>query len=149
MAVTIRPLGIEALDLLAELHRRCFTEPWDAETFAKLLTQPQTWALGADTEGGPVGFVLLRAAADQGEILSIGVVLEARGAGCGSLLMDAALQRLEEAGAASAFLEVADHNTEARSLYARHGFEQCGRRPRCSDRAEARGTGALILKRAS
>ena len=66
MAVTIRPLGIEAPDLLAELHRRCFAVPWDAETFAKLLTQPRTWALGADTADEPVGFVLLRAAADQG-----------------------------------------------------------------------------------
>ncbi len=148
MAVTIRPLGIEALDLLAELHRRCFAKPWDAETFAMLLTQPRTWALGADAEGGPVGFVLLRAAADQGEILSIGVVPEARGAGRGSLLMDAALQRLAEAGAASAFLEVADDNADARTLYARLGFEEYGRRPGYYDRAGERRTDALILRRA-
>ena len=95
-----------------------------------------------------MGFVLLRAAADQGVILSIGVVPAARGAGRGSLLMDAALRRLAEAGAASAFLEVADDNADARTLYARLGFEGCGRRPAIYDRAGERRTDALILKRA-
>ena len=76
------------------------------------------------------------------------MIPEARGAGRGSLLMDAALQRLAEAGAASAFLEVADDNADARTLYVRLGFEEYGRRPGYYDRAGERRTDALILRRA-
>ncbi len=74
--------------------------------------------------------IMARVAADELEILTLGVspVLRRRGRGR-ALLHDAARRGWDE-GARTAFLEVAEANRPARRLYAGAGFGEVGRRRR-------------------
>lgn len=126
--IGIQPAGATAVALVAELHAACFAEPWDGAAVARLLAMPGAYALIAVRDGDPVGFVIARQAADEVEIVSLGVRPDARRCGAAMTLMRAAMERA--AGAASCFLEVAEGNAAARSLYLRLGFAQVGRRPR-------------------
>jgi ribosomal-protein-alanine N-acetyltransferase len=126
--IAIVPAGATATPVLAALHAGCFAAAWDAPAIARLLATPGAFALIAQADGVPVGFVIARQAADELEIVSIGVLPPARRAGAARALLQAAFARA--AGAATCFLEVAEGNAAARALYLRLGFAQAGRRPR-------------------
>jgi ribosomal-protein-alanine N-acetyltransferase len=86
--------------------------------------------------------LLARVAADEAEILTIGVAPEARRLGVGRGLLAAAMRRAASAGAAAMFLEVASTNTPARALYENAGFVRVGRRARYYPN----GGDALVLR---
>ena len=132
MTALVRPATDPAQ--VARIHARCFTEPWD---MAATLATPGSFALVT----GDKGFVLCRAAADECEILSIGVVAESRGQGLGARLLAAAIDAARTRGAARLFLEVAEDNAAARALYDRAGFALVARRTGYY----AAGTDALVL----
>jgi [ribosomal protein S18]-alanine N-acetyltransferase len=82
-------------------------------------------------------------AGDEAEILTFGVVPEARRRGHGGSLLREAIGAARAKGAGAMFLEVAAGNAPALALYAREGFAEVGRRRRYySD-----GADALVLKR--
>jgi ribosomal-protein-alanine N-acetyltransferase len=115
---------------LAALHARLGgPRPWRADEYARLLADPAAGVFGLHRRGRLVGLAVVRVAADEGEILTIGVEPESRGRGHGRRLLAAALDWAGAAGAARIFLEVAHDNAAARSLYRRLGFETAGRRP--------------------
>lgn len=134
----IRPIdraaGPDGAALLAALHAESFADPdvtgpaWDAASFAALLALPGTSALIAARGADPLGLLLLRAVADEAEILTLGVRPSARRAGVAAGLVSAALRRCREAGAARLFLEVAETNRPAQELYRAAGFVAVGRR---------------------
>ena len=132
---------------LAALHALCFPEdPWDAGLLARLLAMPGVIGLivAGARDASPEGFVLVRVAADEAEILTIGVVPAARGRGLGARLLAAAAARAAAAGAASLFLEVAEDNLPGRALYAHHGFATVGRRPAYYARPGGAAVAALV-----
>ncbi|MEO1722802.1 MAG: GNAT family N-acetyltransferase [Pseudomonadota bacterium] len=90
---------------------------------------------------------VLRFAADEAEILTIGVVPSARRSGLGRALLNAALAIAEGSGAASVFLEVAEDNTAARTLYDDTWFVEVGRRASYYLRRDGSRVDALILRR--
>jgi ribosomal-protein-alanine N-acetyltransferase len=138
--------------VVAALQRACFDDAWSDDSIATLLSQPGVFGVlacnvveePAETElmpsgfpssfpsgfpsGFPLGFVLCRVAADESEILSLGVLPEARRRGIGTELMEAAMVTASERGAARIFLEVAASNDQARALYGSLGFDERGRR---------------------
>ncbi|MFO1060154.1 MAG: GNAT family N-acetyltransferase [Dongiaceae bacterium] len=130
----IRPVGPFDLELLAALHAACFDDAWSARSIGAMLATPGAFGLlagagdGAADEG-PAGFILLRAAADEAEILSLAVLPAARRRGVGRQLLAEAIDRLVEAGVRRLVLEVAENNAAARGLYAGAGFAEVGRRP--------------------
>lgn len=132
----VTPLGPEGAALLAAIHGEAFDPavsgaPWAENAFADLLALPGTLALVAGAEDGePLGFVLLRTAADEAEILTLATRPQARRRGVGCLLLDAAGRAALDAGAATLFLEVAETNAPALALYAGFGFSAVGRRKR-------------------
>ena len=132
MSPPVRPATDPAQ--VARIHARCFTEPW---YMAATLATPGSFALIV----GNMGFVLCRAAADECEILSIGVAPESRGQGLGTRLLVAAASEARALGAARMFLEVAEDNAAARALYSKGGFETVARRVGYY----AAGTDALVL----
>lgn len=126
---------------LAALHAAAFPpdQAWSADTIALLLALPG--AFGLWREGA--GLVLARMAGDEAEILTFGVVPEARRRGHGGALLREAIGAARAKGAGAMFLEVAAGNAPALALYAREGFAEVGRRRRYySD-----GADALVLKR--
>lgn len=116
-------------EVLAALHAQCFDQGWSAESVAELLAMPGALALLAElTPAQPVGFVMVRRAADVSEILTLGVIGRYRRSGIAQELIAEAARMLAEQGARSLHIEVAHSNTAALKLYEKLGFRHTGRR---------------------
>lgn len=100
-----------------------------AGTFALVAEwTPEIARESAAPDRAPVGLVLFRVAADEAEILTLGVIPEVRRAGVGRALLEAALENARTLGAAALFLEVAADNAAAIALYQQAGFGAVGSR---------------------
>ncbi|MBU1324230.1 MAG: GNAT family N-acetyltransferase [Alphaproteobacteria bacterium] len=128
------------LDALAALHAEAFDAPWDAAALRSLVDRP-----GAVLELAPDGFVLVQVAGDEAEVLTLAVRPPARRRGLARALMTRASAEAAARGAGRLFLEVAEDNAAARSLYASLGFGEVGRRPRYYARPGGVGIDALLL----
>jgi ribosomal-protein-alanine N-acetyltransferase len=142
---------IDEANVLADIHRGAFARTWSEDDFAALLTDRCVFALGVRRipvfgELRLVGFVLIRTAADEAEILTIAVSRAYRGRGYGRLLMEEALRRLYRDRIAACFLEVDRDNPPAVSLYRSLGFVVAGERRRYyADPHSGDGT-ALVMR---
>lgn len=125
---------------LAELHAAAFAAPWDVAAFEALLGQAGVFVIEE-----PDGFILLRAVADEAEILTLAVCPSARRQGLGARLVSEGGRAAAARGAVRLFLEVADDNAAALALYARAGFAEAGRRPGYYARPGGDRQDALIL----
>jgi [ribosomal protein S18]-alanine N-acetyltransferase len=112
--------------VLAQLHAACFKQGWSVASFEQLLAVPGTFGLIACQETTHVGFALARVAADEAEILSVGVCDAARRRGVATQILVEAAGRSAAAGAAKLFLEVGRENAAALALYRKLGFRQVG-----------------------
>lgn len=137
----IHRLGADDLDRLVALHAACFAEAWSRDFLRRLLTGPgvTAWATGDDS------FLILRIAADEAEILSLGTRPAARRRDHARHLLEHAVATARSGGASRLFLEVAANNAPARALYRGRGFTEVGRRPRYYPD----GSDALVLSRAT
>lgn len=128
----LQPIGPFDIDLLAELHRRCFTaiwdRPWTAKSFADILAMPGIAGETMRIDAAPVGFGLTLQALDEVELLLIAVLPENRGQGLALKLLDSLLSAAAINGAKRALLEVAEGNISAIASYTKVGFTTCGRR---------------------
>ena len=126
--------------VLAAIHAEAFDAPWDAAAFADLLAQPGVLAFVE-----PDGFILIRVAADEAEILTLAVRPAARRRGVAARLTARAVVAARAGGATRLFLEVAEDNTGARALYEALGFLLAGRRRGYYARKDGPAADALIL----
>ena len=113
---------------IANLHSAIFEKGWDEASVGRMLGHPGSVAMLA-MSGTPrtlVGFVLAQVAADEAEILSIGVAADRQRQGIGARLVEGAQRAAKRAGATRMFLEVAPSNTAALALYGRTGFRATG-----------------------
>lgn len=135
---------------LAAIHASGFERGWDTHEFERLLADRLTIAHLARPggKGAPMGFALSRVVVDEAEILTVAVAPASRRAGLATLLLQHHLGRLAAAGAHKVFLEVAEDNVAAISLYQRYGFSEIARRQAYYARAKGPPTTALIMERA-
>lgn len=141
----------EEADVLAELHAEGFARNWSAEDIAALMAEDDVVALVVRRESlfglrRIVGFVLVRVAADEAEILTIAVRRARRGSGFGRRLMEEGLRRLYRERIAACFLEVNRDNERAVALYRSLGFEEVGTRKGYYDSVDGAGGGALVMR---
>jgi tRNA threonylcarbamoyladenosine biosynthesis protein TsaB len=122
---------------LAVLHAGAFADAWSSAAIAGLLATPGTYAFHL-----PEGFILVRGAGGEAEILTLAVAPAARGRGLGRALLRAAANHATQLDAGAMFLEVATDNPAALALYAGQGFVRAGQRKDYG----APGRDALILK---
>jgi len=150
----VAPIGLPGVDVLAELHREAFDEPWPALALAELLVQSSGFALLAQEEPAgngaalPLGFILCRVAGGAGEVLTLAVLPAARKQGVATALVRTAIVEAVSRGAEAIFLEVGEDNDAARALYAGEGFALVGRRSAYYRRSSGGSTDALVLRRA-
>jgi len=144
-AIVIRDAAEAAV--VAAIHAESFDNPWSTEELAKLMAMPGASTLLALEGDEPLGFVLLRRAADEAEIISIGTRPFARRRGIAAKLIAQAAARLAALGVASLFIEAAGSNEAALALYAACGFIEAGRR---RDYYERRGgrEDAIVMRKA-
>jgi len=124
----LRPVGLEACFIIADLHDRAFDRPWTALEFEDLLKSPGVFAVLGEA-GEPAvekGFILCRSIAGEAEILTLGVDPAARRRGWGAALVEMAAGLAAETGAEAMFLEVAADNLAAIGLYTATGFARVG-----------------------
>jgi [ribosomal protein S18]-alanine N-acetyltransferase len=149
--LAVRPTVAFDLDVLALLHAEAFAQigdqPWTREAIATLLAMPGAFGLIGFIDGTPAGLVIARGAAGEAEILTLGIVPDARRRGLARLLVDETASRAAAEGAERLFLEVAEDNLAAQSLYAGAGFVRVGRRPDYYARTSGARVAALILAR--
>jgi ribosomal-protein-alanine N-acetyltransferase len=124
----IRTAAHPDLGAMTRLHAECFVEAWSAESLGRLLTAPGAFALLAEVKGRAAGFVLVRTAAGEAEILTIAVSPTHRRTGLGRALVEKAALRAAADGATALFLEVSVANDAARALYTASGFGEAGLR---------------------
>ncbi|MBI3514811.1 MAG: GNAT family N-acetyltransferase [Proteobacteria bacterium] len=151
LTVVVEPAGAAHLALLTALHGRCFAQGWSEATMASLLALPGTFGLLATVlDNGaaqPAGFALARRAADEAELLSLGVVPERQRRGIARRLVAACVERVAGAGAAALFLEVGEANRSARALYDGLGFRVIGRRHQYYRTPDGVAEDALVMRR--
>jgi ribosomal-protein-alanine N-acetyltransferase len=139
--VSVCRAGPAHVFVLAAIQAAAFPEgeAWSAAMVAAQLGQPGVFAL-LDEAGG---MIVIRVAADEAEILTLGVAPEARRGGVGAALVREACAEAASRGAGKLFLEVSARNAAARALYEGVGFEAVGRRRRYY----ADGADAVIMAR--
>lgn len=129
--------------LIARLHAQCFREAWSEASIAALLETPGTFAGVSDDENG---FVMVRVASDESELLTVGVTPAARRRGNACLLVQEAANYAASLGAVRMFLEVNQTNFPAIALYKRLGFGEVGRRAGYYMDAQGQKEDALVLR---
>jgi ribosomal-protein-alanine N-acetyltransferase len=115
--------------------------PWSAAEIADLLASAGTILCAPDA----MGFALGRTIADEAELLTLVVDPTARRTGRGRALLAAFEDAARQAGAQTAFLEVAADNDAARALYTGAGWQQRGRRRRYYLGAQGLRIDALVM----
>ncbi|MEM7745125.1 MAG: GNAT family N-acetyltransferase [Pseudomonadota bacterium] len=149
--MTVRQIFLdeEIATRLVALDRLCFSDraaSWSEAEYIDL----------AATEGGIIladpdaaaGFLLMRIAADEAEILSLGVAPHARRQRLGASLVGSAIAIARLRGVARMFLEVAADNAPALALYDEAAFTPVGRRQAYYRRPDGARADALIMERA-
>lgn len=131
---------------MGEAHAGAFDPPWREEDFEDLLDGEGIYGFVARSGPAPLGVILCRVAAEEMEVLTVGVTAEGRRKGVGRALMTAGLTAARRAGAKACFLEVAVDNDGAVALYEGLGFRRAGLRKRYYDRGEAGHMDAIVMR---
>lgn len=132
---------------VARMHAELFNPPWDEPAILKLLEHPAAAALLA-TAGPtrePAGFVIAQLAADEAEILSVGVATKWQRLGLGRRLIEGLIRAARRAEARRLFLEVSVNNVAALRLYESLDFRRVGVRPKYYKTPGQDPVDALIL----
>lgn len=141
----------DEVETLAEIHREGFRRTWSAHDFQSLMADPSVFVLAVRLQSPlgarkVAGFVTVRFAADEAEILTIAVVGRYRRHGYGRLLMDDVIRRLYREHIATLFLEVDRTNRAAVGLYQKLGFKVAGERKHYYANPTAGDGTALVMR---
>lgn len=129
---------------MAEIHAAAFStsRPWSAAEFTSLLSSPLVFAITLQD-----GFALGRVVADEAELLTIAVMPTVQRAGTGRRLLDDYEVQAHARAAETSFLEVAEDNVAAVSLYRSVGYETRTMRQGYYSRGNGKLVNALIMFR--
>jgi ribosomal-protein-alanine N-acetyltransferase len=133
VAPTVRVVRMTAahVDALMPYEQAMFgTEAWSAAAYREEIADLRYRHYLAAEEGAGrlVAWGGVRVVGDTAEVLTVGVVPEARRRGIGRRLVRALLEAARTRGAREAFLEVRVDNPAARRLYEAEGFARVGTR---------------------
>jgi [ribosomal protein S18]-alanine N-acetyltransferase len=114
---------------LAEIERRCFTDPWSTAGIVETIQHGTTIGLVVECGEGVIGYLMARISGEEGEILNLAVLPEHRRRGIARELLERGIAALGLAGVLEAYLEVRESNQAAITLYGAKGFRTVGMRP--------------------
>lgn len=127
---------------LAQIHASAFEarSRWSTEDFEELISDPSVTLVAL--EGG---FILCRQILDEAEILTLAVKPELHRQGLATNLVNMAVDLARQSGATKMFLEVADDNQSAISLYRKTGFLNSGKRAAYYRRPDGARVDAILM----
>ncbi len=151
MPFTLRDFRPEDFDALWLLDQACFPPDisYSRRELRLYLQRAAAFTLvttedGKDGANPIMGFIVAEAGPrGSGHIITIDVVATARRSGVGSLLLNAAEDRLRSARCHNVALETAVDNISALSFYKRHGYSVI----RTFPRYYSNGVDALVLEK--
>lgn len=123
---TLYPISLPHAHVLATLHGMCFNPSWDRRAILEILSMSGTLGQLMMVGDIPVGYILWRVILDEAEILTILIIPAYRRKGLADQLIAQSLKNIKIEGVKKMFLEVAESNHAAQTLYIRHGFHQVG-----------------------
>lgn len=130
----VRVLTAQDAEAMAAIHSTCFDRPWPALDMTVHVARDLCLGIGDPL----ASFTILRRSDIDAEILTVATDPAARGQGLAGQVLKAAEAQYRVAGLRHIFLEVAEDNTSAQTLYKRLGFVPMGRRPGYYARADGR-----------
>jgi len=130
-AVQLRPGRVADLDevmrIMAAAFPPCFGEAWTRSQCAGILPMRGVTLTLAEQAGRPIGFSLVRAVADEAELLLLAVDPAEQRRGIGQALLHDFIATALAGGGHRLHLEVRDGNPAVK-LYRNNGFAIVGRR---------------------
>ena len=126
--VIVRQVNKDAAEALSSIHHAAFSSGWSYVEIAQMFSITGTLGFIAEIANELAGMILIRALAEQAEILTIATIPTKQRIGIGEKLLSQAIVAARGLGARTLFLEVAYSNTAARNLYAKAGLTETGRR---------------------
>jgi ribosomal-protein-alanine N-acetyltransferase len=133
---------------MARIHAAGFAHAWDENTLRLMMEKPHNLVLAAFSGPGDVlGFIVVRQAADEAEVITIATDPKLRRKGVGARLLTHAIELLQLRGIEQLFLEVASGNKAAIALYSKFGFVEVGRRQSYYQQGRKKPEDALIMRK--
>jgi [ribosomal protein S18]-alanine N-acetyltransferase len=129
--MTVVPMTRVHVDQLEPYEHDMFgTEAWSAAGYRAELadTRNRHYVAVEDDEGKLLGWAGILVAADQAEVLTVGVIPAAQRRGLARRMLAALYDEARRRGARELFLEVRVDNAPAITLYESEGFAEIGRR---------------------
>lgn len=128
--IYVRCMVEEDIPEVASIEAALFSDAWSKRSLENTIYYRPDTSFVAELDGKIAGYMFFMAAADEGELLRIGVKPEYRRNGVGMELMHHMDSYVSENGIYSVWLEVREHNTPAQELYKKNSFEMQGYRKR-------------------
>lgn len=128
MDICVQTMKPEHIPAVTGLEKALFGDAWNEQSLENTLYYRPDTSLIATVENCVAGYLFFMVAADEGELLRIGVADSFRRQGIARALMAYMDQYVRENGIYSVWLEVREHNTPARTLYENGGFQVRGTR---------------------
>ena len=116
------------LEQIEALEVANFSRPWPIDMLRRQLPSDRHEFLVAAQGDRVLGYIGMLHVMDEGYISNVAVDESVRRAGIASMLVDGMLRRCEALALLFVTLEVRASNEPAIRLYAKHGFEEVGRR---------------------
>ncbi len=126
----IEPGIAEDAKPLAKMHAGAFFRGWSEMELANYIATPDRTPVyvACDAKRRAAGFMILRLAGNEAELLTIIVDGKKRAKGIGAALLSAGFDDLLTSAVTAMFLEVDEANPPALKLYRGFGFKQVGKR---------------------
>ena len=122
-------MSISDVPAVAELERKCFSDPWSERSVAAELENPLSLWLVALLGRTVVGYVGSQSVMEQADMMNIAVNPDYRRQGIAESLIERLVSELKDKQVSSLTLEVRASNAPAIALYRKLGFIQVGKRP--------------------
>lgn len=127
MNVKIELMNESHANVVTDISRLSFSDPWKKESYIKELQNPVALYLVAVVDEKAVGFIGTWNVLDESHITNVAVHPDYRQLQIGSLLLDSLINMCEEKHKTVSFdLEVRRSNIPAQKLYSKFNFKETG-----------------------
>ena len=120
--IVYRKWAYEDILAVAELEKKCFSDPWSYSMLADTFFSDNVITAAAEAEGKIVGYGFIASAGEDADLANVAVDEGFRRRGIAAGILDCLERAAADAGVKRIFLEVRVSNAAAMSLYLKRGY---------------------------